>query len=156
MQRNDTLNYWYLVTAHRSKCCKVAYLAYQWINKKQILIHNFIRSMYSILCQYSCIPTPHPLTSQQTWFFEWEYPILWRNTISLASIKLESRLLIPRNHSMVTRPCFLGRGWGLDTKHVAETGMAWSWSTTDVISGWIDRHSMIPLCSNCWSRWQSQ
>ena len=46
----------------------VYYLAYQWINKKQILIHNLIRSMYNILCQYSCIPTPHPLASQQTWF----------------------------------------------------------------------------------------
>ena len=29
--------------------------------------------------------------------------------------------------------------------------LAWlgeSWSMTDVIFGWIDRHCMIPLCSN--------
>ena len=35
--RNDTLEYWYVVTPHCSKCCKVAYLAYQWMDRQALL-----------------------------------------------------------------------------------------------------------------------
>ena len=90
------------------------------------------------LLQYSLVRRPHPLTSQQSWFFNENMLI-----ISLASVELKSRLLtwhylLKTLHGHQT--LFLGREWGLGMRlYVASTGVAWSELVNNRCHFWMVR-----------------
>jgi len=75
------------------------------------------------LSQYSLVPRPHPLTSQQ--FFNGNMFLYDFISVELKSRLLTWHYLLKTLHGHQT--LFLGRDWGLGMRlYVASTGVAWS------------------------------
>ena len=106
-------------------------------NKKQSLILNFIRCMYSILC-CSIVSSPDPTLSWVNNLDFWMRICLF--IISLASVELKSRLLTwhyQESTRLVTRPFSSKEGGVRARDYVAETGMAWSELVNDRCHFWM-------------------